>query len=360
MNSGEPKILPLSRKGSSSKSPGTPPLREGFHLGPENRAIEIAMKWILEGAPVREGPRWNPITFYGPSGCGKSHLVFGIYQKWKEQHRRSKAVFQNGSDFLRQFRSAVETRTSDDFRLRVRSAPLWVLDHFEEIKNSKDCCEEFLHALDESLLAGNTVILTMRRFPGEQSGISPKITDRLIAGLSLAISNPGLKTRGEMIREIAAHFKIPISRSMVLHAAKSLDLNYPGLQGVFSQLVLQSRDKAPDTREIRHFLKTYHEDKQPPLELILRETAKHFALKQSEIRGKSRRSPVARARAVGIYLSRQLTGHSLKTIGTFYGGRDHKTVAHHCEETEIRMSEDMLLRNSVIHIRESIAQVPTK
>jgi len=340
---------------------GTTSGSQGFFLGAENHWIETVVRWILEESPpsFRETP-WNPVTFYGPSGCGKTHLLSGTYQAWKKSHPKGKALYVSGADFACGFASALDTRTTEDFRKRIRGAPLWVIDRLEDLKDKPAAMEELLYALDESIALEHTILFATSRFPGDLTDILPKLRDRLIGGLTIPILSPSQKTRAAMIQEIAQHLRIPMTQTLLTYLAKTLDMPYPALQGTLTQIVGESENRTPDTNFIRKYLKENAQRTQPSLEEILRQTAKQLGLKQVEIKGKSRTSSIAQGRAVAIYLSRQLTEHSLKEIGRFFGGRDHKTVAHHCDETELKLAEDTHLRNIIARIREQISIRPKK
>ena len=54
--------------------------------------------------------------------------------------------------------------------------------------------------------------------------------------------------------------------------------------------------------------------------------------------GKSRKQEIVFARQVAMYLIRDLTSASLKTIGNFFGGRDHTTVMHSVNTIENLLS----------------------
>ncbi|MCL2305284.1 MAG: DnaA/Hda family protein [Planctomycetaceae bacterium] len=345
-------FLPLRSSKSGSRE---------FHLGPENHWIGTAVRWIVEEPPptLREAP-WNPITFYGPSGCGKTHLLAGIYQAWKERHPKKKAISVSGADFASGFAIALDTRTVEDFRKRIRCAPLWIMDRLEDLKDKPAAMEELLLALDESLALENTILFATGRFPGDLSEIPLKLRDRLIGGLTIPILPPSQKTRTAMIQEIALQLRIPLSQNLLTYLVKTLNMPYPALQGTLTQIVGESENRVPDANFIRKRLKENVGWTQPAIEEILRQTAKQLGIKQSEIKGKSRMSSIVQARAITIYLSRQLTDHSLKEIGRFIGGRDHKTVAHHCDEIERKLTEDAHLRNMIARIREQIAIRPRK
>ena len=54
----------------------------------------------------------------------------------------------------------------------------------------------------------------------------------------------------------------------------------------------------------------------------------------------SRAQPVAFARQVAMYLSRELTDATLPAIGRAFGNRNHTTVMHACKRTAERMAAD--------------------
>lgn len=60
-------------------------------------------------------------------------------------------------------------------------------------------------------------------------------------------------------------------------------------------------------------------------------------------------------RQIAMYLTRQLTDHSLPSIGRYFGNRDHSTVLYACRAVEKRMAADPLCRADVETLREALA-----
>lgn len=60
-------------------------------------------------------------------------------------------------------------------------------------------------------------------------------------------------------------------------------------------------------------------------------------------------------RQVAMYLARNLTNHSLPSIGRHFGNRDHSTVIHACRAVEKRMASDPLYRADVEALREALS-----
>jgi len=56
---------------------------------------------------------------------------------------------------------------------------------------------------------------------------------------------------------------------------------------------------------------------------------------------------IARPRQVAMWLSRELTSHSLPEIGEAFGGRDHTTVLHACRTVNDLRGKDGQLNNDL-------------
>lgn len=58
--------------------------------------------------------------------------------------------------------------------------------------------------------------------------------------------------------------------------------------------------------------------------------ASHFGCSVSQLRGHRRHRSLARARAIAMYLARELTRSSFPEIGQRFGGKDHTTIMYAC------------------------------
>jgi len=73
----------------------------------------------------------------------------------------------------------------------------------------------------------------------------------------------------------------------------------------------------------------------------------HFGVSTEELLSTTRTARVAWPRQVAMYLSRELTGESLPSIGRHFGGRDHTTVLHAWRRTTARIAADEASREAV-------------
>jgi chromosomal replication initiator protein len=85
-------------------------------------------------------------------------------------------------------------------------------------------------------------------------------------------------------------------------------------------------------------------------------TARQFGLTAGEIRGRSRCKSVAEARAVAMYVARDLTGASYGKIGKQFGGRDHTTVLHACKKVALEIEHDSMVRRLTEELARQVTE----
>lgn len=83
--------------------------------------------------------------------------------------------------------------------------------------------------------------------------------------------------------------------------------------------------------------------------------ASHFGFTVAELRGRRRFRRVSGARAIALYLAREITGASYPEIGQRFGGMDHTTIMHACRRCREAMAADPVLRGMVLGLRDQVA-----
>ena len=90
--------------------------------------------------------------------------------------------------------------------------------------------------------------------------------------------------------------------------------------------------------------------KELSLDRIQKVVAEHFKISPDSVKSKSKTYEVATARQIAMYIARHYTIYSLKTIGEFFGGRDHSTVIHSINKISDSFNHDSLLKCKVDEI----------
>ena len=86
------------------------------------------------------------------------------------------------------------------------------------------------------------------------------------------------------------------------------------------------------------------EEKKVTIELIQKKVAEYFDIRLSDMKAKKRSRVVAYPRQIAMYLTRELTSHSLPEIGEQFGGRDHTTVLHAYEKIKGELSTNPTIK----------------
>jgi len=346
---------PFSGRVSPADSAGKASLFREFLAGPENRLVAVAVQSILETGE----DFFSPLVLYGPPGTGKTHLALGLATAWTARVGRRPAIYTTGIDFARELADAVETHSTGDFRDRFRRTSLFVLDDLDHLVDKKAAQEELISTLDALEQSAGRVVVTASQPPGQLPKLFPSLVGRLSAGLLVPLSRPGVEAKLAIVRRLISLRSLDVDEAAVHVLAEARESTVPELFGTILQLEMSSKvDGARvDAARVRQCLTERNDFDPPSLSEIAGATARHFALRVSDLRSPSRRRTVVTARGVAMHLARSLTGKSLNEIGRYFGGRDHSTVSYGCSNTEKLLETEPAIREAVAQLGKRLRVV---
>jgi hypothetical protein len=79
-----------------------------------------------------------------------------------------------------------------------------------------------------------------------------------------------------------------------------------------------------------------------------------WGIEKDELRMRTRKEPIASARAILMAVIRRRTGATFEDIALALGRREHGTAMHHCEQHEPRMEVDADYRENAQAIEEEL------
>lgn len=312
-----------------------------FIVGNSNKFAHAAALAVAE----KPGVIYNPLFIYGNSGLGKTHLLLAIGQEIHEKDPTKKIAYLKGDEFTNQLIRAIKDGTGEEFRTKYRNVDLFLVDDIQFIAGKQQTQNEFFHTFNNIYEAGHQIVITSDRPPLEMSLLDDRLRTRFEGGLMADIQPPDLETRMAIIRNKAAQLGLLLSDEAVEYIAENITANIRQLEGVIKRLTAYKEilDDVITIDSVKRAIKdvikigTYI----PTPEVIIRETAKYYSLKEEDLRGQNRSKNTAMARQVSMYLMRSLTNLSLKDIGAQYEDRNHATVL-----ASIRKVEDLLKSDS--------------
>lgn len=322
-----------------------------FVAGPENRLAEAALWGLLAGEED-----YNPIVLHGHSGVGKSQLARDAYNAWKALHPDRPAALVAGIEFARQLTDAIETQSVEDFRDHYRGLAMLVVDDLHLLSGKTAAQEELMHTVDAVARSSGAVLITCRWPPDQLGGFLSGLVSRLSAGLTVPLVPPGPEARRALLGRYVAALGFPWSEA----ALELVDQRFRGtaaqLEGLVKQVALTAGQPAAriGPELVASVLDHRPGAGQPELRVIAMAAAKGFSVRLGDLRSGSRRRAVVLARAMAMYLARNLSERTFEEIGRYFGGRDRTTVSHACQRMEALLAQDPSLRQLYTQLEQQL------
>ncbi len=344
--------IPLFRQDHCAAGEPAQPLGD-FIAGPENILAVSAIRSCLDCTAAQ----YSPLVLYGPHGSGKSHLARGLADWWQRHFPQARVGCLAASEFAQDYARSLSDDRLEAWRGQIYRSQLLVVEDLGQLSGKHGAQKELRGVLDVLAETQAMVIVTARTLPTHSRTLLPSLRSRLSAGLAVPLALPARSTRRGVLDRLAATGGLSLSERALHSLADGLPLSVPAL--IASALELDARARvegqAVDVERARQFVALRRGATMPGLRDIACVTAKYFGLKLSDLKSPLRQRPLVAARAVAMYLSRQLTDSSLERIGAFFGGRDHTTVLHGCRRTEKLLRRDRATRQAVSELQRLLA-----
>ena len=330
---------------------------DNFIVGSSNKFAHAAAIAVAENP----GKAYNPLFIYGNSGLGKTHLLLAIGQEIHSRSPEKSIAYIKGDEFTNQMVKSLRENKAEEFRTKYRNVSLFLVDDIQFIAGKQGTQEEFFHTFNNIYEAGNQIVITSDRPPMEMAQLDDRLRTRFEWGLMADIQPPDLETRMAITRNKAAQLGLILSDDAVEYIATNITSNIRQLEGVIKRLTAYKEilDDVITIDSVKRAIKdvirigTYT----PTPDIIIRETARYYSLKEEALRGQNRSKNMTMARQVSMYLMRSLTGLSLKDIGTHYEDRNHATVLSSIRKVEQLLKNDPSMAGTVRDITSNINSV---
>lgn len=312
-----------------------------FVIGASNRFAHAASLAVAE-APAKA---YNPLFIYGGVGLGKTHLMHAIGHYVLEHYPQLNVVYLSCEKFTNQFISAIQYKRSEEFRNRYRNVDLLMVDDIQFLAGKEQTQEEFFHTFNALHEANKQIILSSDRPPREIATLEDRLRSRFEWGLITDIQQPDLETRAAILRKKSEQENLRVDNDVLLHLANRINSNIRELEGALTRIYayasFTSRPISADlVDEVLKDTINNEAKKEITVEAIQVLVSQHFGIRPSDMKAKKRTRAISYPRQIAMYLSRQLTDHSLPRLGEEFGGRDHTTVLHACDKIEKELASD--------------------
>jgi chromosomal replication initiator protein len=331
-----------------------------FVIGPGNQLAHAAALAVAE-AP---GEAYNPLFLHGPPGLGKTHLLGSIANYLNRHSPQLTVHYTTAESFTNEFVSSLNGASIDGFKERYRRADVLLIDDVQFLQGKARTSDEFFHTFNALYEGGAQLVFTADRVPAELKDLADRLRDRFEWGLTVALEPPDLATRLVFLGNLAREQSEALPPDALRALASKTSPNLRVLKGALTRVVAISSltSSAVTTASVEHALpaETITSSEAPRLDArqVQEAVAARLELTVAVLLSPRRTAPVARARQLAMYLTRELTDLSLPAIAEAFNRRDHTTVLHAIRRVESSALEDASVSRTLEELSSQLRSGP--
>ncbi len=303
------------------------------------------------------GSSYNPLFLYGGVGVGKTHLAQAVAQTVLEKNPELHVFFCSGERFMNELIESIREKNTVRFRKKYRSLQLIIIDDIQFIAGKQTVQEEFFHTFNSIVSAGGQIILTSDRHPHEIKNLEDRLRSRFSGGLIVDIQQPDFELRTAILLIKAKEKNIDIDMDAAKAVAENV-VDTRSLEGMLLSLYAQSltKNRRIDLELIDVYLnkKTGQKKQTTSPQDIMKAVGIYYNIKISHLKGDSRKSEIAFARQVAMYLLRKELGLNLEDVARLVKRRDHTTVIHAVNKIQKAVIKDPAFKEEIDTIARSV------
>ena len=328
---------------------------ENFIKGESNQLARAAAIAVAENPGQTS---FNPLFIYGGVGLGKTHLIHAIGNKILERLPEKSVIYLSSDAFTVEFIESVQADRVNEFSGFYKSMDVLIIDDIQFLVGKEKTQDLFFQIFNSLHQSGKQIILSSDKAPKDLKGLNERMISRFSWGLTADIQPPDFETRIAILKNKSESFGIYLSNEILEYIAQNITSNIRELEGCLIKLLANSslNSKEINFDLVKQTVKEVSTTKQINISIdyITKVVCDHYNVDENKVREKNRRKEVVLARQVAMYLSKQLTKSSLKTIGLHFGGRDHSTVIHAQSSIEDMIKHDFQLSETVGLLKNKI------
>ncbi|MGA0232866.1 MAG: chromosomal replication initiator protein DnaA, partial [Saprospiraceae bacterium] len=278
------------------------------------------------------GTAFNPLVIYGNVGLGKTHLAHAIGNEIIKNFPDNNVLYLTTESFTNQIVAAIKNGTMEDLLNYYQLIDTLIVDDIQFLSGRDKTQDIFFNIFNQLQQTGKQIILTSDRPPKDLEGIKERLINRFKWGLTADLKSPDFETRLAILEHKMGSDVKQVPSNVKEYICFNIKNNIRELEGVMISLLAQSNlnNREIDIELAKEIIQKFvtQINKGITVENIARLVAEHFDVPIETLSSKTRKRQVVIARQLSMYLAKNYTKSSLKTIGDNFGGKDHSTVIY--------------------------------
>ena len=295
---------------------------------------------------------------FGDVGLGKTHLIQAVGNEVLNRFTNKSVLYVSAEEFTNQIIQAIKNNAINDLVNYYQLVDVLIVDDIHFLANKIKTQEIFFHIFNQLHQTGRQIILSSDRPPKDLEGMEERLISRFKWGLSADMQAPDLETRMAILEAKMNREGIEIPMDVSEFICYNVKNNIRELEGVLISLIAQSslNNREIDLELAKDVIKNFVSElnREITVEYIQQLVAEHFGVAVDKLQGSTRKRKIVIARQLSMYLAKNLTDKSLKTIGEVFGGRDHSTVIYSIRTVQDLMETDTMIKDAVSELEKKI------
>ncbi|MCX6146534.1 MAG: chromosomal replication initiator protein DnaA [Candidatus Kapabacteria bacterium] len=326
-----------------------------FVIGDSN---QLAFSAATAVAKNPGGTNFNPLFVFGNSGLGKTHLLQAIGNFIHQEKSRTKVFYTNAELFTSEYVNSVQHGKTSEFIKFYREIDVLIIDDIQFLANREKTQDNFFHIFNDLHQKNKQIVVASDKSPKELVSIDERLISRFQWGLNVDIQKPDLETRMAILMKKAANEGLELPLDVAEYIASNISSSIRELEGALIKLIaihtLQNRNIDIHAAKDAVTLIAKQEPKHLTIEDIKLTVSEYLKIPIDQMESQSRKHEIALSRQMSMYLAKQLTQLSLKSIGAAFSGRDHSTVLHSCTTIENYLVTDKKVKASFEYLLKTL------
>ncbi len=301
-----------------------------------------------------------PLFIHGGVGTGKTHLAQAIAWKIKEFNKDKKVVYLSAEKFMYHFVQSVRNNDAMDFKTKMRSVDVLIVDDVQFIAGKASTQQEFMHSFNSLVEDNKQVILVCDRCPSDLENIDEKLKSRITGGMIVNFKNPDYQDRFSILKTKTKMMEQEICEKILSYIAEKVTTTVRDLEGALKKLAANKLllDEDFTLEGAKTILQDYVKSSKSNavnIEKIQKIVADFYDIKIADLSANNRSKSVSRPRQIAMYLAKNLTLESFPKIGAAFGGKNHATVMHSVKLIQGLLDTDSNLMQEIKTLEEKLS-----
>ncbi len=326
-----------------------------FVVGSSNELSYAAAQAIIKDV----GKKYNPLFVYGGTGLGKTHLIQGIGNEIKTEHKgRLMTKYVTSEKFVSDVVWAIRNKRADDVKEKYRNVDVLIVDDIQFIGGKERSEEEFFHTFNALYEHNRQIIISSDRPPAAIPTLEARLRSRFEGGMITDITYPDYEMRLAIIKTKLEERRAQLPDDVSELIASKVQRNIREIEGIVNKILFYQEVKniEPTTKIVEEIIANIVQQSARNITpaQVIKAVADFYEILPSDFINRSRKKGVVEPRQISAFLLRDVLNMSYPEIGEKLGKRDHSTVIYAYEKISAEVNKNQALNQKMILIKEII------